>query len=154
MRYGDEDTVQQALSFIEKRDGTSDAISAKLDRDLTDALAALDKEFAAEDEKEDSRLDDSQSEKLRSYVANTPAVNKLRFVKNTLNFDFLNRIDLYLSTAEVFQSSRFATKARNIFTQYEGIEKNYCQCAMVADRVWIHMCHRRWSLSKTVQAVI
>lgn len=123
LRYGNEDTVQQALSFIEKRDGTSDAISAQLDRDLTSALAALDKEFAVEDEKEDSRLDDSQPERLRSFVANTPAVNKLSLVKRTLNSDLLNRINLYLSTAEIFRSDRFANKARNIFTQYEAIEK-------------------------------
>jgi hypothetical protein len=113
--YGNEDTVQQALSFIEKRDGTSDTISAQLDRDLTTALFELESEI--------SRLDVSQPEKLRSFVANTPAVNKLSLVKNTLNSDLLNRINLYLSTAEIFRSNSFATKARNIFAQYEAIEK-------------------------------
>lgn len=122
LRYGNEDTVQQALSFIEKRDGTSDAISAQLERDLTSALVELESEFEVQDEREDSRLDGSQPEKLRSFVANTPAVNKLRLVKNTLNSDLLNRINLYLSTAEIFRSKRFATKARNIFTQYQAIE--------------------------------
>lgn len=122
LRYGNEDTVQQALSFIGKRDGTSDAISAQLDRDLTSALVELDREFAVEDEREESRLDVSQPEKLRSFVANTPAVNKLSLVKNTLNSDLLNRIDLYLSTAEIFRSNRFAVKARNIYKQYQAIE--------------------------------
>jgi len=122
LRYGNEDTVQQALSFIEKRDGTSDAISAQLGRDLTSALVEFEREFEVEDEREDSRLDVSQPEKLRSFVANTPAVNKLNLVKNTLNWDLLSRINLYLSTAEIFRSNRFATKARNIFTQYQAIE--------------------------------
>jgi hypothetical protein len=122
LRYGNEDTIQQALSFIEKRDRTSDAISAQLGRDLTSALLDLENEFEVEGEKENSRLDLSQPDRLRSFLANTPAVNKLALVKNTLNFDLLNRIDLYLSAAEIFQSNLFATKARNIFTQYQAIE--------------------------------
>lgn len=122
LRYGNKDTVQQALSFIEKRDGTSDAISAQLERNLTSALIELEREFEVEDEREDSRLDASQPDKLRSFLANSPAINKLSVVKNTLNSDLLDRINLYLSTAEIFRSNRFATKARTIFTQYQAIE--------------------------------
>ena len=123
LRYGNEDTVQQALNFIEKRDGASDAISAQLDRDLTSALVELDREFEAEGEREDSQLDISKPEKLRSFVANTPSVRKLSWIRINLNFYLLNQINFYLSAAEILGSKRFATQARKVFTQYEAIEK-------------------------------
>jgi hypothetical protein len=123
LRYGSEDTVQKALRFIEKRDGASDAISGQLGRDLANALAELNIEFQAEDEREDSRLDVSQPDKLRKFITNTPSVAKLRRIKDTLNFDLLDRINLYMSGAEIFRSKQLAARAREIFTQYDAIEK-------------------------------
>jgi hypothetical protein len=123
LRYGSEDSAQQALSFIEKRDGASDAISGRLGRDISDALAKLNREFQVVSEKENSRLDVFQPDKLRSLIANSPSVNKLRRIKDTLNFDLLDRIDLYLSGAEIFGSKQLAARAREIFTQYDAIEK-------------------------------
>jgi hypothetical protein len=123
LRYGSEDTVQKALRFIEKRDGASDAISDQLGRDLVDALAELDIELRVEDESEDSRLDVSQPDKLRSFIANAPSVTKLRSISGTLNSDLLDRINLYLSAAEIFGSKRLVARAREVFKQYEAIEK-------------------------------
>ena len=106
LRFGTENTVEQALRFFEKRDGESDTMAAKMDRDLTDALADLDKEFHIEDEKDDSRLDFSQLNKLRSFIQNTPSVSKLRLIKDTLNSNLLIRVNHYLSAAEIFGSPR------------------------------------------------
>ena len=123
LRYGDENTVQQALRFIEKRNGTSETISAQLDRDFTNALGELNKELQVEDKREASRLDVSEPEKLQSFIANTPSVAKLSRIKDSLNSDLLNRINLYLSAAEIFRSKRLAAQARDVFTQYEAIER-------------------------------
>ena len=123
LRFGTENTVEQALRFFEKRDGESDTMAAKMDRDLTDALADLDKEFHIEDEKDDSRLDFSQLNKLRLFIQNTPSVSKLRLIKDTLNSNLLIRVNHYLSAAEIFGSPRLGAHARKIFTQYEAIEK-------------------------------
>ena len=123
LHFGSEDTVQQALGFIEKRDGASDAISGKLGRDLSNALAELNIELQVEDEREGSRLDVSLPDKCRSFIANTPSIAKLRGIKDTLNSVLLDRINLYLTAAEIFRSKRLAARTREVFTQYEAIEK-------------------------------
>lgn len=123
LRYGNEDTVQQALRYIEKRDGAFAVISEQLGRDAADALAQLDKELQVEDAREDSRLDNSQPDKIQSFMANTPSVAKLSRIKDTLNLDLLDRINLYLSAAEIFGSKPLLANAREVFTRYDVIEK-------------------------------
>jgi hypothetical protein len=120
--FGSEDTVKEALQFIEKRDGSATGIAAKLKGDLTKALAKLDDELATEDESDDSRLDVSKPEKLGPFIANTPSVNDLRMLKNRLHFELLDRVHLYLSAAEIFQSKPLATQAQKLFALHQEIE--------------------------------
>ncbi len=123
LRYGTETTVEQALRYIEGRDGSAEAMAAGLDRDLTKALTKLDEELNREREAENSRLDLSNPEKQRIFVVNMPSVNDLGGIKNTLNFNLLNNVNLYLSAAEVFKSRRLAAHARKRFASYRAIEE-------------------------------
>jgi hypothetical protein len=123
LRYGSEETVHEALAFIEKRDGAFEAKARQLDRDISDALAKMNIEFKVEDEREDSRLDLSQPDRLRSFIEKNPSAGKLRVAKDKLNSDLLDRINLYLTAAEMFGSKRLAVRARKVLMLYEVIEK-------------------------------
>lgn len=123
LRYGSEETVLQALDFIEQRDGATDALATRLDRSVNSGLVELAKEFREERREKDSRLDAAQPNALRAFIAQSPSVGKLREIDRDLALDLLDRIDLYLSAAETFASQRFAARARTMFTRYEVIEK-------------------------------
>jgi hypothetical protein len=122
LRYGSEDTVQQAMAFIEKRDGAFDALFRRLDKDLSDALAKLNKEFEVEAKRKDSRLNASQPDKFQSFITKSDAADKLSLIKHTLDRNVLDRANLYLNAAEILQSKRLAARAREVFTLYEVIE--------------------------------
>lgn len=123
LRFGTEDTAAQALRFIEERDGPSEVLVARLDRDLDGALTSLAKDIRLEQRKEDSRLDAAQPVGLKSFISKLPSVQALETVKRELHRNLLDRINLYLSAAEIFGSERFAAQARKIFTQYDMIER-------------------------------
>ncbi|MEQ1539824.1 MAG: hypothetical protein ABL928_12940, partial [Sphingorhabdus sp.] len=132
LRYGDEYTVEKALEFIEKRDGRVETLASKLEKEvevnflkLQDEIEIQHNNYQLEFEKNFPDIDsvnDNEPKKMRLMIMNSPSVQNLIMIKRELNHDFIERINLYLTTSEIFRSKPLAVRAREILALRNSIE--------------------------------
>jgi hypothetical protein len=124
LRFGNEETTKTALQFIEKRNGSSDAIIDTLKKDLANALTKLNAELAFTNNSKKSHDKVINPDDLRSFISKSSSVIYLQEAGRTLENQLIDRIHYYLSAAEIFKSKTFLARAQTLFESHQEIEKN------------------------------
>lgn len=107
-------------------------MASKMDRSLADALNGLKKELkdahatydkaVVKKNSDASALKKALETEIRFLTTSGPSFTKLRSIKDELNREFLNRINLYLTAAEVFRSDILVAKADRLFALHQAMQ--------------------------------